>query len=380
MKATLVKILGALLKRLAQATIWRYRPGIVAITGSAGKTSAKLAVGAVLSAERSVRYARGNFNNELGVPLAILGDYEKIKGVFFWPRVILRAFWNLVATVDYPDILILEYGVDHPGDMKYLIGIARPNVSIVTGIGNIPPHVEFFKDPETLAREKVRIIECLPEGGYAVLNADNELTMDYRDRTRANVLTYGFDKNANVQLSGFEYFFRGSEPQGIKFNVSYGGTTVPIELDGAFGRPQAYAVGAAFAVGFIFGMTFQKMISALRRYRPAEHRLSLQPGMKPETYVIDDSYNASPLSMAAALETLNALPAKRRVAVLGDMLELGKYAIPAHEALGAQVAKAANVLITVGTRAKFIAESARKAGLKRANIYSFDDAEAAIPT
>ncbi|HTY39667.1 MAG TPA: UDP-N-acetylmuramoyl-tripeptide--D-alanyl-D-alanine ligase, partial [Candidatus Paceibacterota bacterium] len=371
MKAPLVKLLQALLKRLAQATMWRYRPGVVAITGSAGKTSAKLAIGAVLSAERSVRYARGNFNNELGVPLTILGDYEKIKGIFFWPRVILRALWNLIVTVDYPDILVLEYGVDHPGDMKYLISIASPNVSIVTGIGNIPPHVEFFKDPEALALEKVRIIECLPEAGYAILNADNELTMDYRDRTRANVLTFGFSKNANIQLSEFEYFFRGPDPQGIRFNISYGGTTVPIELDGAFGKPQAYAVGAAFGVGFIFGMTFTSMTSALRRYQPAEHRLNLEPGMIPGTYVIDDSYNASPLSMTAALETLDALPAKRRVAVLGDMLELGKYAVPAHEALGAQVAKAVNVLVTVGPRAKFVAESARKAGLKRANIYSF---------
>ena len=118
MKRFLIKILRLKLKILSRLTIWRYRPGIIGVTGSVGKTSTKLAIATVLASERNVRVGHGNFNNELGLPLAILGDWKEVKGILFWPKVILAACYRLMIRHDYPEILILEYGIDRPGDMK----------------------------------------------------------------------------------------------------------------------------------------------------------------------------------------------------------------------------------------------------------------------
>jgi UDP-N-acetylmuramoyl-tripeptide--D-alanyl-D-alanine ligase len=380
------------LRMLARLTIARYRPGIVGVTGSAGKTSAKLAIATVLRSVRRVRVFSGNLNNDLGLPLAILGDWSvrdlalvshegpppgtaRFRKLLFWCKVLAMAVWHIIVRVkDYPDILVLEYGADRPGDIKKLLKIARPNVSVITAIGDFPVHVEFYPGPSEVAREKGRLIECLSVGGFAVLNADDETVMRLASRTRARVISYGFEKEAEVRLARFEHRMDADRPAGISFKIENGGSSVPVRIEGALGRVQAYAAGAATAVGLIFGMNLVKIAEALAGYRPADSRMQLLPGMK-GTYVIDDSYNASPIAMHAALDTLRELPAARRIAVLGDMLEIGKYTEEAHERAGRLAAHAADMLFTVGPRAKFIAEAAREAGMKRANIHSFDFAD-----
>ncbi|MBI4087445.1 MAG: UDP-N-acetylmuramoyl-tripeptide--D-alanyl-D-alanine ligase [Candidatus Liptonbacteria bacterium] len=383
-----------MVKRLAQLAVWRYRPGIIGITGSVGKTSTKLAVQAVLGGERRVRASAGNLNSDLGLPLTILGDWSekelalvsrdqpphtaRIRKLFFWAKVILSSFWRVLfaARSSYPDILVLEYGADRPGDLKYLLGIARPNISVITAIGDIPVHVEFFAGPDDVAREKARLIEYLPSAGFAVLNRDDDSVMNLKDRTRAHVITFGFASDADVRISRFENRTEGDVPAGISFKLEYGGSLVPVRLDGVFGKAQSYASAAAAAIGLVFGLNLVKISEALKKYVPADSRMKLVPGIK-HTHLIDDSYNASPLSMHAALDTLKSLPAKRKMAVLGDMLEIGKYAIEAHERAGRLAGKFLDVLITVGPRAKFIAEEARKSGMRRNKIYSFDTADAA---
>src|SRR6266404_2785078 len=195
---TIIKILRWKLRKLAQLTIWRYRPGIVGVTGSVGKTSTKLAIAAVLGSERRVRASHENLNNELGLPLTILGDWsegelklisrdqpahtEKLRKIFFWAKVLLLGSWRLIfKDANYPEILILEYGADRPGDIKHLLNIAKPNVSIITAVGDIPVHVEFFTGPEEVAREKARLIEHLPSAGYAILNYDDLTVMELKD-------------------------------------------------------------------------------------------------------------------------------------------------------------------------------------------------------
>ncbi len=381
-----------MLRGLARLTIWRYRPGIVGVTGSVGKTSTKLAIKSVLGTIRRVRVSSGNLNNDLGLPLTILGDWSaqdlalvsratptgtmRLKKFFFWCKVIFLSAWRILRAYGYPDILVLEYGADRPGDIKYLLRIARPNVSVITAVGDLPVHVEFYEGPEDVAREKGRLIECLPVGGFAVLNYDDETVMRLESRTRARVLTYGFDKGAEIRLARFEDRSEDERPTGITFKLEQAGSSVPVRINGAFGKSQAYAAGAATAVGLIFGMNLVKIAEALGTYKPADSRMQLLPGIK-QTYLIDDSYNASPLSMQAALETLADLPAKRRVAVLGDMLEIGKYTPEAHERVGRLAAKHVDLLFTVGLRSKFIAEAAQASGMKRANIFSFDTAEEA---
>jgi len=289
--------------------------------------------------------------------------------------VTLVSFWRIIAgDKNYPEVLVLEYGADRPGDILRLANIARPEIAIVTAIGDIPVHVEFYAGPEDVAREKGRLIERLPSTGFAILNADDEVVVGLADRTRAHVITYGFAEDAHLRIARFENHAEDGIPVGISFKLEYEGSSVPVRIGGAFGRVQAYAGAAAAAVGLIFGMNLVTISEALADYEPARSRMELLLGMK-QTFVIDDSYNASPLSMHAALDTLADLPAKRKIAVLGDMLEIGKYTIEAHEDVGERTAKAADILVTVGERAKFIGESAKEAGMKKADILAFDTAE-----
>lgn len=388
-----VTLLKKIVRKLARWTIWRYRPGIIGITGSAGKTSTKLAIAAVLEHGRRVRISSGNLNNDLGVPLTILGDWtaeelalisratpagtKQLQKAMFWLKVIFVSLWRvIVPTKDYPEILILEYGADRPGDIKYLLGIARPNISVISAIGDIPVHVEFYGGPEEVAREKGRLIEYLPVGGFAILNNDDNLVRNLQSRTRARVMTFGFEKGSEVRISRFENKVRDGQPLGISFKLEHGSAIVPVRIDNAFGRAHAYAAAAAAAVGLVFGMNLVDISEALSLYAPPEARMQLVRGIK-FTHIIDDSYNASLIAMRSALETLKDLPGKRKIAVLGDMLEIGKYTAEAHESVGRLVATSADVLFTVGPRAKFIAEAAREKKMKRTCIFSFDTADEA---
>ncbi|MDP3947127.1 MAG: UDP-N-acetylmuramoyl-tripeptide--D-alanyl-D-alanine ligase [bacterium] len=376
-----------ILKKLAQLTLLRYHPGVITVTGSVGKTSTKLAIAAVVGSMRSVRASSRNYNNEIGVPFTVISGREKVGGPIFWLSMILAAAFRIVFKMRYPEILVLEYGADRPGDIKYLLEIARPTVAVITAVGDIPAHVEYYAGSKAVAREKGRTIETLPAAGFAVLNFDDATVMDLEERTRAKVMTFGFGDGADVRVTNFET--RSADdgrPVGIAFKLECGGSVVPVRLDGVFGKAQGYAAAAAACVGLIFGMNLVKISEALADYQPASGRMTLLAGIK-GTFVIDDTYNASPLSMHAALDTLRDLSAKggsasggkarRKVAVLGDMLEIGKYAIEAHEELGRLAAKVVDTLITVGPRAKFIAEGAKVAGMPKKKIMSFDSADEA---
>ena len=399
MKDISIKILQFKLRWLSRFTIARYKPRIIGITGSVGKTSTKFALKTVLARNYRVRASAGNLNNELGLSLAILGDWKekdlmlvshstsirqaqdrpagtaKIRKIFFWFKVLTSSAWRIIKKDEhYPEILILEYGADRPGDIKHLLKIARPEMSVITAVGEIPVHVEFFAGPDDIAREKGRLIECLPAAGQAVLNGDDETVVRLKSRTRARVTTFGFLKETDVRITRFENSIEDDVPVGISFKLEYQGAVVPVHMKGVFGKAQVYAAAAAATVGLAFGMNLVAISEALGNYVPAPSRMRLLTGIK-GTLIIDDCYNASPLSMHAALDALRDLPAKRKVAVLGDMLEIGKYTVEAHEQIGNFAGKFLDVLITVGARAKFIAETAKAAGMKNTDILSFDTAD-----
>ena len=406
MKKIPLKILKYMLKQLARLTIWRFKPQIIGITGSVGKTSTKEAVFAVLSARDGnrlkIRKSEGNLNNELGMPLAILGDWskedlklisrgqpagtEKIKKFFFWWKVIFLSKVRLIASffsnkLNYPKILILEYAADRPGDIKYLLEMAKPNIAIATTIGEIPSHIEFFSGPEAVVKEKAKLIELLPANGFAILNYDNEIIINMKEKTSARIISFGFGDGADMKISGLKNFSRGllEEPPefGSSFKLEYGGSFAPVNLKNTFGKAQSYASAAAACVGLIFDLNLVEISEALsQNYHPAKGRMNLIKGVK-NSYIINDAYNASPISMQEAFETLSSLEAKRKIAVLGDMLELGKYSIEAHESLGMLAAKIADILVIVGPRAKFVAEAARNEGFPENKIMVFDSASEA---
>ncbi len=435
MKYLFIKILKWILKTLSQLIVLRFQPQVIAITGSVGKTSTKEAIYAVLSAKSGlinggkkclrVRKSKGNLNNELGIPLTIIGDWtdeelklvsrdtpkggKRLKKLLFWLKVIISAKMRIFfgRKDSYPEILILEYAADRPGDIEYLMDIARPQIGIITAVGEIPVHVEFFSGPEALAKEKAKLMEDLPANGFAILNFDNEIAMRMKEQTKARIISFGFGEGLpalsaqagqagpDLRISNFEnrltqtitdYTRTNMEKSrlesalsphksvfgGVSFKLEYGGSFVPVVLKNVFGRAQAYAAAIAACVGLIFDLNLVEISEALSSYyQPVRGRMNLIAGVK-DTYIIDDSYNASPISMEEALRTISELPAKRKIAVLGDMLELGKYAIEAHEDIGRLAAKTVDILVTVGPRAKFIAETAKISGLPENKILSFD--------
>ncbi len=377
----MISTLKKVLKKLAIFTIKKYQPGVIIITGSVGKTSTKEAIYTLLRNVRRVRSASGNFNNELGVPLTILGPWTEIKGIFFWPKVIFYAVFNLIFSKQYPEILILEYAADKPGDIRYLLEIAKPQISIVTAVGEIPVHVEFYPNPDAVAEEKSKIIEALLPIGLGILNFDDETVMEMKEKTRARIITFGFKEGADVRVSDLENqseeLINGfHKPVGITFKLEYAGNFAHIKLDGVFGKAQAYAIAAAACVGVSFGLQLTRITEEMQYYQAPKRRLKLLAGVK-GSFILDDSYNASPLSMRATIDTVKDLKSKRKIGVLGDMLELGPYSMEAHEEIGYLARKVFDILITIGPRAKLIADGAILNGFDKSKVFSFDNAEQA---
>ena len=351
---------------------------IVGITGSVGKTSAKEAIKEVVSRERMVRAPAKNFNNELGLPLTIIGDFQTIGGMFFWFEVLGRGIYKiLVRDKAYPEVLVLEYGIDRPGDMKKLLDIARPHIGVFTAIGKIPVHIEYFTGPEQVAKEKAKLIAQLPSTGFAILNADDPLVMRAKTETRAQVVTFGSSEHADVRITNFSNHFDGTHA-GISMKLTYGGSFIPLRIDGALGEAQAISSSIAAAVGLAFGMNLVKIAEVLSHYEAPAGRLRCIQGIH-ESTIIDDTYNASPKAMENAIDTLTELPTRRKIAVLGDMLELGKYTLEAHEELGRRVKKKGiDILITVGIRGKLIAEGAIRAGMNEKSVFTNDTIDEAV--
>lgn len=381
MRSTLITLLTRVAAMLARMTLARYHPKIVGVTGTVGKTSTKEAISAVLSAEKRVRSNAANFNNELGLSLAILSDAKTIyrPAALFWFGVIIQSIIQLIVrSSKYPEVLVLEYGADKPGDIDRLVAIARPDIAVVTAIGEVPAHVEFYAGAKAVAKEKSKLVKAVSPSGFVVLNHDDLTVLDMKLAARGRVVSFGFLEGSDVRVLNYEYSYREDFPEGIAFKVNYGGGYVPVKIRNCFGRAHAYAAVAAAAVGLIFEFNLITVADALATYKPLPGRMRLFAGIK-QSLVLDDSYNASPLSMRAALETLKELPAKRKVAILGDMLEIGRYAMEAHSSIGEIAADVCDLLITVGPRAKFIAEAARNKGMDQKKIISFDVVSDAVP-
>ena len=364
---------------LTRATVKRYNPRIIGVTGSVGKTSTKSAIYTVLSkgTDKKVRMAQGGLNNELSLPLAVLGNYKKSGGIFFWLGVIVRAVLRLTfvwSSKSYPDILVLEYGAEKPGDIEKLVKIIKPDIAVITAIGSVPAHVEFYESPQGVINEKAKLVADLGAGSIAILNVDEPAVLNIREIALAEVMTYGFDSSADVRITEFRNISKGGKPFGLFLKLGADNHHVSVTIDGIFGKSQAYAAAAATTVGLVEGMNLAKIAEVLPLYEGERGRARLLPGIK-GSYIIDDTYNASPVSGEAALGILDGLEAGRKIAVLGDMLGLGKHTIEAHLELGSRVAKVADRLVTVGARAEFIKEGAIKAGFPESNIESFETSD-----
>jgi UDP-N-acetylmuramoyl-tripeptide--D-alanyl-D-alanine ligase len=343
--ATILRVDDPLLALQAVASDWRTRfdPLVVGITGSIAKTSTKEAVATVLAAAMPTLKNEGNLNNEIGLPLTVLR---------------LRSTHRAA---------VLEMGMYVGGEIADLARIGRPEIGIVTAVQ--PVHLSRIGTIEAVERAKGELVEALPTDGVAILNADDERVQRMRSRTTARVVTYGFADDADVRAD--DVVSRGAD--GMAFDVVTEVGRRPVRIP-TLGRLAVHNALAATAAGLAAGIRLDAIADALAAGWSAPHRGQLVRAG--EVTIVDDSYNASPGSVAAALELLAGLPG-RRIAVLGEMLELGDDHEDGHRRAGAAAAALADRLVVVGDGAARIADGALAAGMAPAAVTSVVDRDAA---
>ncbi|MCX6033455.1 MAG: UDP-N-acetylmuramoyl-tripeptide--D-alanyl-D-alanine ligase [Chloroflexi bacterium] len=328
------------------AHFWRRKLDlrVIGITGSVGKSTTKEVIAEVLDQRYRTLKSPGNMNNEIGLPLTILRlgrGYERA---------------------------VLEMGFYVPGEIALLCDIALPEIGVVTNIGTV--HAERAGTQEDIFRGKSELVKALPANGVAVLNLDDPWVRKMAELTLASVFFYGLDPASDLWADEVE----GLGLDGIRFRLHYQHETLHVHVP-MIGQHSVHTALRAAAVGLADGLTWQEILDGLRQGH-SQLRLT---AVRTETgaLLLDDTYNASPESMLAALNLLAELGG-HKVAVLGDMLELGQYEKQGHEMVGVRAAEVADTLVTVGTRGHMIATAARRAGLGSKKIAEFETQDEAI--
>jgi len=325
------------------AGVWRKRLNVrvIGITGSVGKSTTKELTTTVLKQRFRTLKNPGNLNNEIGLPMTL---------------------WRLS---EGHDRAVLEMGFYVPGEIKFLCDLADPVVGVITNIGTV--HAERAGSQDDIAQGKAELVQSLPAApdGVAILNYDDELVRAMADQTDARIFYYGLSPEADLWADQVE----GLGLEGIKFRLHYNNENIHLKVP-LIGRHSVHTVLRAAAVGIIEGMSWEEIIRGLRSGRTQLRLVVVKVACG--AMILDDTYNASPKSMLAALNLLDEMEG-RKVAVLGDMLELGRYETQGHQKVGIRTAEVVDVLVTVGQLAKIIAKAAADAGFQKENIYSFAD-------
>ena len=319
---------------------------VIGITGSAGKTTTKDIIASILSEEKKVLKSKGNYNNEYGLPLSLL----ELDG--------------------NEDIAILEMAMRHKGDISRLAEIAKPDVGIITNIG--PAHLENLKTVENIARAKEELLIGLNPDGIAVLNYDDkhirEMVNKFADLNKITISLK--DKNVDYYADQIEYIKNGEES---RFRVHEGDNNYILEMDRA-GEHNIYNALAAIAVARAMDVSWDSIKNGIKDIEVTELRQEIRKidGIR----IINDSYNANPLSMKAGIDSLINIDGSRKIAVLGAMLELGRIENAAHKEIGKYLYKnGVDVLVGVGSMGEIIAEGASEAGMAEQSIYIYDSNE-----
>ncbi len=357
---------------IARAVVKRYHPRIVMVTGSVGKTSTKDAVAAALSARFLVRKSEKSFNSEFGVPFTILGVGSPWRNPLAWLSLMKSAFALLVLPNHYPNLIVLEVGADKPGDLARILKIATPDMVIVTRLPEISVHVEAYASPEAVREEEFSPAFALPADAPLIIPSDDEYAQENALRTPARIISYGMTPNANARLDEVSFYSREEKIAGMSGEINVNGEHSRVYVNGSVGSVQLLPVSAAVAAATSFGISFAEAVEALKEYEPPAGRGRILAG-KNNSVIIDDSYNASPVAVEKALATLKSLPCTgRRIAVLGDMLELGRYSIIEHERIAKIIGDAVEVIVTVGIRARVFATAP-----KNVNVLMYDNSRSA---
>lgn len=371
MKTLVIKLLS----KIAKSKIKAYKPTVVAVTGSVGKTSTRTAIAIALGAKYRVRTPYKNYNNEIGLPLAVLGEQSPGKNAWEWLKLLTRAS----RSANMPEYLVLEYGVDKPGDMAELVKVAPPDIAVITAIS--PVHVSNYPNLDALIDEKAALGEAVPSKGLVFLNGDDVRVMGLRKRFKAAVETYSlshgdvFATDIRLEYPKEESFDVGEAFVITRATLHVGKQSADLMLKNCATVSMVSAALAAVGVAVKAGVPLADATAALsRELTPVNGRLRPLAGIK-GSLILDDSYNAAPASVLAGLEALQQFtPGEeydRRIAALADMAELGALSEAEHRAIGERVATAADLFVAVGPQMKFAVEAAQQAGMDKDKIEWF---------
>ncbi len=328
------------LQQLARRVRRNWNKTIIAVTGSAGKTSTKDIISTLLSRRFTVAKTEGNLNNHIGLPLTLLRLPESA------------------------DIAVVEMGMNHSGEIRALAAIAQPQIGVVTNVGYA--HIEAFSSIDEIAAAKRELIEALPADGVAVLNADDQLVLDFRHVYAGKVLTYGVSAGADLQAKGVTITTDGSvfSLSGVQFKTRL------------TGRHAVSNILAGLAVASLFEIPFEKLIDTVAELVPGKmrgERLQVRG-----VTILNDSYNSNPEAVRSMIDVLVKEKAARRIAVLGEMLELGQWAQRLHRNIGRYAREqGVDVLIGIGGASQWMIDESIKAGLTSETALFFEDAERA---
>jgi UDP-N-acetylmuramoyl-tripeptide--D-alanyl-D-alanine ligase len=349
-----------------------HRPVVVAISGSVGKTSTKDAVACVLAGSRRTLWQIGNQNDELGVPLSIVGRRPSGRNPIGWIATLRRA--EKIARArpgTYAECLVLEFGSCHQGDVEYLMELAPPDVGVLTGIE--VSHLDSYGSFDAIEREERKIVTMLPPQATAVVNVDSDAGRRAVGAASCSSVTYGIARDADVRgRDARSWIDWAGRSGGVTLEVESRGEHRTLTLEGALGTHSCYAPLAALGVALAVGLPFDRAAGALGGYTPPSGRMRCVPGLA-GALVIDDTYNSSPAALERALETLAEIrPGSAhgmRRAVLGPMSELARTTTSQHEALGRRAAALGiDRLCTVGDTARAVAHGARTAGMPPSRV------------
>lgn len=372
MKNILKKILIIVLEFEAKYILKKYKPKIVAVIGSVGKTSTKDMIYEIMYQSFYVYKSYKNFNNEMGVSFTILNCQNTNLKIKTWLENIVKGLDLMFLPNHYPEWLVLEIGANKPGDIKNISKWLEPDILVVTRLSKVPVHVEFFESPEDLLKEKASMVKALKKGGTLILNADDEDVISFKNFTEEKIFTFSIEKSADLVASHPSISYNNDIPIGTSFRVDYKGNSVPVFLSKSIGINTYHAL-AGMAVGITQGLNIVNMTESLSNYVPPPGRMNLLEGIL-DSIIIDDTYNSSPVALNEALTILGEIDTKnKKIAILGDMLELGKYSVSEHKKIGEFAKKVCDILIVVGVRAKDIMQGAIESGMSKENIFEFEN-------
>lgn len=369
MKSVLRKIVLLLIKMMARHRMKKFRGKVIAVTGTVGKTSTKEAIFTVLNSKFKVLKNKGNMNSDFGLPLTILEIESGQSSLVKWSWLLIKGFLNCFSR-NHNEIMLLEFGVDKPKDMNFLLSLVRPDIAVITNISPVHMAEGQFKDIEEVFAEKRKIVDELKEHGLAIINIDNPyLEKLAKERKRKSTITFGREnEKANFlvnevrqSLEGLDFVVHNEEEKTF-FHAN------------VLGEYQIYVLLPAIICGLQQGMTTEEIAEALKRYSLPPGRMSVIKGLN-ESMILDSSYNSSPDALEKALELLRIVgKSKRKIAVLGSMNELGEKSAALHEMVGEIIPSCTDMLITVGGDAKLFAKKALELGMKEENVMSFKNA------